>query len=315
MSFRPLQVDGHTLYVPEAIDWHPQRFWSVTNCVPKRFVRVAQGMTAENALKLAWAVFCDNLVSDTSEYANTPERLKKTFPVRTGVNASFEDPKRNPALKITVSHSFQGKNVAHIHVGRRLLRDIDQNWLDEHLKTAIGMRRTFEFERDRRTLTRPLTLDDRREDLTPKRLRMTQRITVHQLVSAFNQQYPDLATLNQQELLAAAEAWEREYARKERPIVRRMGKEALERLLPIALGEYAQSRVVARFLLCLYNGTLYPFDLTELRRLDRAIHEDCVTVLQMDYQPEKDIEAYIREGDAVFQELANRLFSAAGKRS
>ena len=60
------------------------------------------------------------------------------------------------------------------------------------------------------------------------------------------------------------------------------GKAALFRLYEIAQGDTGQSRVIARFLVGLYNGSAYPFDLTDLRTIDDKLFEDCMALLRMD---------------------------------
>lgn len=83
------------------------------------------------------------------------------------------------------------------------------------------------------------------------------------------------------------------------------GVPALLRLVPIAQRDTGQSGVVGRFLLSLYNGNNYPFDLTELRRLDLAIFEDCLLLLRMDYQPTREIHDYLTKGEQVFTHLVH----------
>ena len=85
---------------------------------------------------------------------------------------------------------------------------------------------------------------------------------------------------------------------------REAGEAALKRLLPIAQRDTGQSGVVACFLLGLYNGERFPFDLTELRRLDRKIFEDCLAVLRMDWSPEKEVHRYFERGNEIFEQLA-----------
>ena len=80
--------------------------------------------------------------------------------------------------------------------------------------------------------------------------------------------------------------------------------EALARLLPIALRDTGQSGVVAKFLLGLYNGPRFPFDLTELRRLDHKIFLDCVTVLMRDSIGGKEVHLYFENGDKIWEQLA-----------
>jgi hypothetical protein len=60
------------------------------------------------------------------------------------------------------------------------------------------------------------------------------------------------------------------------------GEAALGRLINIAYGDTGQCGRVRRFLLGLYNGATFPFDLTDLRSLDLNIQEDCLAVLAMD---------------------------------
>jgi hypothetical protein len=88
------------------------------------------------------------------------------------------------------------------------------------------------------------------------------------------------------------------------PVVRMEGEAALRRLLPIAQGNTGQCRHVAAFLLGLYNGTRFPFDLTDLRCVDGEIFDDCMAVLQMDAQPAREVHTYFDNGGQVFEELA-----------
>lgn len=89
----------------------------------------------------------------------------------------------------------------------------------------------------------------------------------------------------------------------ERPAIRAVGIDALLRLVPVAQRDTGQSGVVARFLLALYNGPVHPFDLTELRRLDAGLFEDCIAVLRLDNSPEQEVHTYIHDGDAIWEKL------------
>lgn len=80
------------------------------------------------------------------------------------------------------------------------------------------------------------------------------------------------------------------------PKIRTEGEAALRRLLPIAQGNSGQCRYVAAFLLGLYNGLRFPFDLSDLRCLDSSIFDDCMTVLRMDHTPEREVQTYFDEG-------------------
>lgn len=101
-----------------------------------------------------------------------------------------------------------------------------------------------------------------------------------------------------------AQARELEARTAELPATRLEGEAALHRLLPIAQRDTGQSSVVARFLLNLYNGDRFPFDMTELRRLDYEVFDDCMAVLKMDFQPPKGVHEHIENGGAIWERIA-----------
>jgi hypothetical protein len=88
------------------------------------------------------------------------------------------------------------------------------------------------------------------------------------------------------------------------PADRERGEAALRRLMPIAQGHSGQCRFVARFLLGLYNGTRFPFDLTDMRCVDGEIFDDFLDVLRMDFTPLQEVHMYFQSGGAVFEQLA-----------
>ena len=110
-----------------------------------------------------------------------------------------------------------------------------------------------------------------------------------------------------QERMVARVTAQKMFAETELPIIRQRGKAALFRLLPVAMSDTGQSSVVARFLLGLYNGRRFPFDMTELRRLDRTLIVDCLIVLEMDWLPEMEVHQYFENGSAIFERMADRF--------
>ncbi|WP_198118965.1 DUF7673 family protein [Massilia rhizosphaerae] len=90
------------------------------------------------------------------------------------------------------------------------------------------------------------------------------------------------------------------------PEIRAKGELALQRLLPVAFYSSGQSSVVARFLLNLDRGDRFPFDMTDLRRLDCDIHEDCLLVLKMDHNPLKKVHQYFEDGSTLWESLAKK---------
>lgn len=89
----------------------------------------------------------------------------------------------------------------------------------------------------------------------------------------------------------------------ERPAIQEAGTYALARLVPVAVRDTGQSRVIGRFLLGLYDATTYPFILTDLRSLDVGLFEDCLAVLRLDNTPEKEIHEYLPKGQMIFNQL------------
>lgn len=91
----------------------------------------------------------------------------------------------------------------------------------------------------------------------------------------------------------------------DRDILETRGLAALQRLYKMARGNTNPCRCVAAFLLGLYNGVRFPFDMTDLRALDGELFEDCMTVLRMDARiTRKEVHLYLSEGSAKFEALA-----------
>ena len=83
------------------------------------------------------------------------------------------------------------------------------------------------------------------------------------------------------------------------------GFEALQRLYEVACRDTGQARKVAAFLLGLYNGDRFPFDLTDLRGLDDDLFVDCMVVLRMDARlTRKEVHNYFTQGGPKFERLA-----------
>lgn len=102
----------------------------------------------------------------------------------------------------------------------------------------------------------------------------------------------------------AAQRRERDERQQQMPAIRLEGEAALRRLVPVAQRDTGQSSVIARFLLNLYNGERFPFDLTDLRRLDYSLFDDCIAVLKMDAQPLKEVHRYFDDGGAMWEAMA-----------
>lgn len=73
----------------------------------------------------------------------------------------------------------------------------------------------------------------------------------------------------------------------------RRGIPALARLIDVGRGHSGQCGRVRRFLIGLYNGSDFPFDLTDLRAVDRAMQQDALAVLEMDMTPSVEVHRRI----------------------
>ena len=83
------------------------------------------------------------------------------------------------------------------------------------------------------------------------------------------------------------------------------GAEALLRLIPVALRDTNQSKHVAGFLLNLYNGERFHFDMCCLGCIDHELFLDCISVLMMNFVPGPEIHTYFEHGNKVFERLAS----------
>lgn len=90
------------------------------------------------------------------------------------------------------------------------------------------------------------------------------------------------------------------------------GIPALRRLAKVARRDSGQARTVGLFLLALYNGNAYPLNLSRLRGLDLDLHNDCMAVLQLDFQPVMEVHQYLEDGDTLFGQLVSTLVDAGG---
>ncbi|WP_432263274.1 DUF7673 family protein [Cupriavidus sp. TMH.W2] len=104
-----------------------------------------------------------------------------------------------------------------------------------------------------------------------------------------------------------ADEWQREMreAKATQDAAHEAGIPALRRLFKIANGNSGQCRKVAAFLLGLYNGQRFPFDMTDFRAVDQAIFEDMLLVLRMDSHLKQEVHNYFENGGRAFETLAN----------
>ncbi|OAI28472.1 MULTISPECIES: DUF7673 family protein [Methylomonas] len=83
----------------------------------------------------------------------------------------------------------------------------------------------------------------------------------------------------------------------ERQAATEAGIPALIRLAEVADRDTGQANTVRCFLLGLYNGYHFPFNLVRLRGLDKVLFDDCVAVLTLDARATaKEIHQYLGDG-------------------
>lgn len=86
--------------------------------------------------------------------------------------------------------------------------------------------------------------------------------------------------------------------------IKASGADALARLIPVAMRDTNQSKHIAEFLLGLYNGKRFHFDMSAFQHVDHELVLDCITVLMMNSLPGPEIHTYIEDGDVTFEKLA-----------
>lgn len=100
--------------------------------------------------------------------------------------------------------------------------------------------------------------------------------------------------------------------------------DALLHLWRMAQGTSSSEKVAARFLLGLYNGYRFPFDLTDLRLFDCANFKRAMLVLAMDHMPKAEVHVALgdllgrsgRDMGAEFEHLAfDRGFKGRAKKT
>jgi hypothetical protein len=84
------------------------------------------------------------------------------------------------------------------------------------------------------------------------------------------------------------------------------GVASLKRLYEVAQGHSGQCRYIAEFLAGVYNGSRFPFDLTNLRCLDPELVEHCLAVLRMDARCEGEVHTYFEDGGRLWAEMIER---------
>lgn len=83
------------------------------------------------------------------------------------------------------------------------------------------------------------------------------------------------------------------------------GIPALIRLAVIAERDTGQAETVRLFLLGLYNGYAFPFNLVKLRSLDKSLFDDCLLVLTLDARvTAQEIHLYFNNGGELFERWA-----------
>jgi hypothetical protein len=91
----------------------------------------------------------------------------------------------------------------------------------------------------------------------------------------------------------------------ERQAVTEAGIPALFRLADIAEGDTGQAATVRSFLLGLYNGYRFTFNLITLRGLDKALFDDCMAVLKLDARATRqEVHHYLDNGGELFERWA-----------
>lgn len=92
----------------------------------------------------------------------------------------------------------------------------------------------------------------------------------------------------------------------ERQAATEAGIPALMRLANVADRDTGQAETVRLFLLGLYNGYRFPFNLITLRGLDKSLFDDCMAVLTLDARATaQEVHQYLDDGGDLFERWAS----------
>lgn len=82
-------------------------------------------------------------------------------------------------------------------------------------------------------------------------------------------------------------------------------KNALTKVLRMALDDCGGSRVCRDFLLSMYNGHAYPFDMNGMCNLDGGLYAACITIMNINCRPNPpyEIHNWFTNGDEIFDRL------------
>lgn len=82
-------------------------------------------------------------------------------------------------------------------------------------------------------------------------------------------------------------------------------KEALTKVIKTALDDCGGGRVCRDFLLSLYNGHAYPFNMNGLCNLDSCLYAACITIMNINCRPNPpfEIHEWFVNGNEVFDRL------------
>ncbi|MCY0853097.1 DUF7673 family protein [Cupriavidus sp. D39] len=133
-------------------------------------------------------------------------------------------------------------------------------------------------------------------DPRPARHAITNHVPVH-LVQAFHQAVDEFFAQARSSNTAGQRAAEVRAQDHDR------GLDSLVHLLELTESDTDQASIVAGFLAGLYNGRDFPFDLTDLRRLDEDLFEHCLAVLRLDNSAKAEVHNYFPDGQARFQRM------------
>lgn len=84
--------------------------------------------------------------------------------------------------------------------------------------------------------------------------------------------------------------------------------ESLNRVMEMALDGCGASRVCRDFLLFLYNGYGFPFNMNDLRNLGHDLYADIIIIMEMDCRPTfpREIHRWWENGESHFDILKKR---------
>lgn len=149
ISFNRSVIEGSVYYLPKGLSWNAGGFFRINVKGETIYVYRRRGSSFEDYLKVAWDRW--RFKRWTDEAPKKPTGVSKTIDTGCpGVIISIRTldmETRNIRVELSVTE-FINNRIRGVYIAGKKIERLNQAWLDESLKKAIAVRRTYEQKTD-----------------------------------------------------------------------------------------------------------------------------------------------------------------------